>query len=288
MIKMELQFFGGGRFSGGPGSRGGGAAMAAAAPAAPAAQMTAAAPPPPPPPPPPAFDDTDSGPYRAIADERGYYQKQNLTPNQLDALDNYRDPNTQPGSLYNFSQNMNYNKHNGLPMTRAQSQTFDTIVDATHNLGQNMELTRYDHIGSVQEMLRAAGAPAGTRMTPASLKKALVGKTYQDDRILSTSHNNFQNSRDPSTFTTRQFKMTYRASASAQGLAAGIGKTPLRGSGMSRGDNFGEILLAPSGTRGHNNFRIVDVRYSGSKARPKGGSKHNLSLKQIEIVVEVD
>lgn len=70
-------------------------------------------------------------------------------------------------------------------------------------------------------------------------------------------------------------------------MMPGISKTPMRGSRMSRGDDFGEFLLAPS-KNGKNNYKIVDVKLSGNKARRKGGSKYSLNLDQIEVVVEVE
>lgn len=217
------------------------------------------------------------------AEEAAYFNRQNITPQQQAAFDLYTNPNTEPGSLYNFSQNMNWNYQNGLPMTKQQTDTFNTINNAMHNIGYNSILTRYDHAGTVDLLLQQVGIRgSAANMTPTKLKK-LIGHTYTDKRILSTSVNNFKNSFDPTTFTTRQFKFTYKAKASTQAVMPGAGKIPMRWSGMSTGDNFGEMLLGPI-----NRYKIVDVKYSGAKARAKGMPKTALNKKQIEIVVEVE
>ena len=77
---------------------------------------------------------------------------------------------------------------------------------------------------------------------------------------------------------TREVKISYRAKASTQALMPGDGP----------GGKLGEMLIMPSGTKGHNNFKIVDVKLSGQKARPKGGSVYHLPLQQIEVIVEVE
>ena len=232
------------------------------------------------------FSDYDAADYHDLYAGRAYYQRQGITPQEQKELDKYTDPNTLRGSLYNYSQEMNQANINGT-MTTEQQKTFNTLVGAMHNLGYNVNLTRYDHGDALDYMLREAGIATGHQgMTISQLKSALVGKAYTDKRILSTSYNNFKNAADPSTFTTREVKFTYRAKASTQAMMPGVGKVPMRGSGMARGDDFGEMLLAP--TNGSvNNYRVVDIKYSGAKARLKGGSKYNLNVRQIEIVVEV-
>ncbi len=235
---------------------------------------------------PPKFAATDSGPFRAMSDAEAsaYLVRQAITPVQQAAIDLYTNPNTTPGSLYNFSQNMNYKHAQGLPMTQQERDVFNTIDGAMHNLGYNATLSRYDHASTVDELLRQVGSSGNaSTMTLSRLKQALVGVSYKDDRILSTSVNDFKNSSDPSTFNTRQYKFTYRAKAGAKGFMPGQGKTPMRNSGKSKGDDFGEMLLGRS-----NNYRIVDVRYTGKKARAKGRPKWDLSKRQIEIIVEVD
>ena len=232
------------------------------------------------------FSDYDAAGFHDLYNGRGYFQQQQLTQAQQRAMDQYTDPNTQPGSLYNFQQNMNWALTHG-GMDSQQQALYNAVVGAMHNLGYNVTLTRYDHGNALDDMLTQAGVSGGHGgMTIAQIKRALVGKGFDDKRILSTSYNYFKNAQDPSTFTTREIKVTYRAKASTQAMMPGRGKIPLRGSGMTRGDDFGEMLLAPS-RNGSNHYRIVDVKYSGNKARPKGGWKGYLPLRQIEIVIEV-
>lgn len=228
------------------------------------------------------FSDYDAADYHSLYNGRGYYRQQNLTQKETIELAKYMNPNTEAGSLYNYSQNMNQALING-NMTPGQRATFNTIIGAMHNVGYNINLTRYDHGGALDDMLRQVGITGGhDSISIAQMRKALVGASYSDKRILSTSYNDFQRAQDPSTFTTREVKITYRVKASAKGMMPGISQIPMRGSGMTKGDDFGEFLLAPP------QGRIVDIKYSGNKARAKGGSKYNLNKRQIEIVIEID
>ena len=223
------------------------------------------------------FSDTDNSPFHDLYNGRNYYNQQNLDIDARTALSDYLDPNTEPGSLYNFSQNMNQAVATGQKLNPQQQYAWDSLNDSMHNLGYNVNLTRYDHGGFLDDRLAAAGIANGhSRMSVAQIKQALVGQAYTDPRILSTSYNNFKNAADASTFTTREVKITYKAPANTKALMPGNGP----------GGNLGEMLIAPSSGTG-NRFRIVDVKSSGAKARPKGGSKSNLSLNQIEVVVEI-
>lgn len=98
---------------------------------------------------------------------------------------------------------------------------------------------------------------------------------------MSTSVNGFKNADNASAFTTRQYKYIIRAKASAQGFMPGVSKLPHWHAGTDTGDNFGEMLLSPTNT-----YRVVEVKYSGAKARPKGMPKTHLTKQQIEIVLE--
>lgn len=236
-----------------------------------------------------AFADTDSRPFHDLVGGRAYYQAQTFDIDTRTSLADYLDPNTVPGSLYNASQNMNYALIHGT-MTPQQQYMYDSITNGMHNLGQNLNLTRYDHRGALDDMLSQVTHGAMTDssgMSVSALKKALVGGSFTDKRVLSTSMNNFKNAQDPSTFTTREVKIVFKAKASTQALMPGIGRIPMQGSSMRRGDDFGEILLAPT-ANGHNNYHIADVRKSGSRARGKGGSTSYLDRDQIEIVLETD
>ncbi len=50
-------------------------------------------------------------------------------------------------------------------------------------------------------------------------------------------------------------------------MMPGVAKVPHRRTGKS--DDFGEMLLGPT-----NSYKVVDIKYSGAKARAKGTPKH--------------
>lgn len=227
------------------------------------------------------FSDTDTADFHDLFGGRQYFQKQNLDIDAQVAIVDYLDPNTERGSLYNMSQNMNHAISTGQKLTAQQRYVYDSMVDASHNLGYNLNLTRYDHGDMIDDLLHQKGITGGhDGMSISALKNALVGHSYGDRRILSTTVNNFRDASPSSrdTFTTREVKITYHAKASAQALMPGDGP----------GGRLGEMCLAPTGTRGHNTYRIVDVKYSGNKARKKGYSTASLNTRQIELIVEVD
>ncbi len=225
------------------------------------------------------FSDTDNSPFHDLYNGRQYYNQQNLDIDTRTALMDYLDPNTVGSSLYNFSQNMNHTVLVGQKLDAQQQYAWDSITGAMHNIGYNVNLTRYDHGDYLDAQLRNIGITSGhAGMSVGQLKSALVGQSYTDPRILSTSYNNFKNASNHDTFTSREVKITYKAKASTQALMPGDGP----------GGRFGEILLGPSGIKGHNTYKIVDVKATGQKARPKGGSVNNRTLTQIEVVVEVD
>jgi len=227
------------------------------------------------------FPDTDTAGFHKLVGGRQYYQNQALDIDARTVLPDYLDPRTTPGSLYSAAQNMNYAIAHGQQLTGQQQFMYDSIQSAMHNLGQNLTLTRYDHGGALDSILAQSGVTGGRGgLTASQLKQLLVGKTYSDNRILSTSYNDFKHAgANAGTFTSREIKFSYLAKASTQALMPGNGP----------GGQFGEILLGATGTNGgHNNYKIVDVKYSGASARVKGGSVGSGGLKQIEIVVEVD
>lgn len=224
------------------------------------------------------FSDTDTSPFHDLYNGRSYYNQQNLDIDARTALKDWLDPNTTRGSLYNFSQNTNYAVANGQALDAQQQYAYDSIKDAMHNAGYNINLTRYDHGEFLDDLLRGAGYSGNghTGMSVSQLKQVLVGHEYTDQRILSTSYNNFKNASDPSTFTTREIKISYQTPAGTQVVMPGRGP----------GGDFGEMLLGPS-TGQSNRYRVKDIKATGSKARPKGGSKYNLNLQQIEVAVEI-
>ena len=217
------------------------------------------------------------GSYHQMSDSEAstYYAGQTITAAQQAAFDRYTDPDTEPGSLYNFSQNMNTAIAQGRRLTAAQQRVWNEINGAMHPLGQKLTLSRYDHADTVQGMLDQLGVNRNAASISADdLRTALLGVSYTDSRALSTSVNDFKNAKNAGVFTTRQFKFTYHASAKAKGVMPGMGKN-------SR-DDFGEMLLGSS-----NKYKVVGVRDMGTRGRSKGMPQSVKNVNQIEIIVEV-
>lgn len=223
------------------------------------------------------FADHDDADYHDLYNGSGYYKQQKLDATTKQALSSYLDPDEEPGSLYSFNQNMNHAVLTGtINQQPRYKKVFDQITSKMHNLGYNVNLTRYDHGEFLDDRLAGAGIRGGhAGMSVAQLKKMLVGQQYGDPRILSTSYNNFKNASASShqVFTTREVKITYKAKAGAKALMPGDGP----------GGKFGEMLLSPA-----NKYKIVDIKLSGNKARAKGQPRSNMNLNQIEVVVEVE
>ena len=222
------------------------------------------------------FADTDSRPYHDLRNGFNYYQSQNLTIDQQIATVNYLSDTTETGSLYSMSQNLNYNMANGLPLNANQQFVKDQMLSSMHNLGENVNLTRYDHSDFVDSMLKQKGINTSyDKMSIGQLQSALVGTKYGEERFVSTSTNNFKNApySTQQVFTSRAVKISYKAKANTQAMMPGNGP----------GGKLGEVVIAPSG--GKKNYNIVGVNFTGNRARrPKSQS---YSLPQIEIVVEV-
>ena len=222
------------------------------------------------------FDDTDTRPYHDLKNGRNYFQSQNLTIDQQIAVANYLSPNPESGSLYSMSQNMNYALATGQQLNANQSYVYNQMMSSMHNIGENINLTRYDHPNFINNLLQQSGVSSNyDTMSAAQLKKALVGQKYGESRLVSTSYNDFVNAPQSSrsVFTNRAVKLTYKASANTQAMMPGNGA----------GGALGEIVLAPSGAS--RNYKIVDVKYTGQMARRKG--TQSFSLPQVELVVEV-
>lgn len=224
------------------------------------------------------YADHDDADFHQLYNGRQYYQQQKLTATQQKATASYLEAHTEPRSLYSHSQNMNYMMATGQKLTGKYKQTHDGLMSAMHNLGYNVELTRYDHDNMVNGLLGAVGAKGtiGT-MSISQMKKALVGTTVNEDKFLSVSYNDFKNApaNSANVFTTRMVKITYKAKASTQAMMPGNGP----------GGNLGELILAPTNGKSNPGGKIVDIKYSGNKARKKG--TQSLNQKQIEIVIEI-
>lgn len=233
-----------------------------------------------------AFSDTDNAPYHDLYNGAAYFQRQNLTADQINATIQYLRDDKENGTLYSMSQNMNYlmmqNAKNGKAVTDGmnanQLYTYRHLMGAMHNLGYNVNLTRYDHADFVNSLLRQAGIRSDyTQMSAAQLSNALVGRTYREERLVSTSYNQFKNAPQSTkgVFMNRAVRIEYRAKASTQAMMPGNGP----------GGRIGEIVMAPSG--GVDNYRVLGVRYDNSVNVRQKGTSWLSSQKQLVIEVEV-
>ena len=217
------------------------------------------------------FSAVDNSPFHQLVGGRQYYLNQSLDIDSQIAIANYLSPTPENGTLYSMSQNMNYAMARGLKLTANQRYVRDGLMDAMHNLGQNVYLYRYDHDGMMNSLVNMAGLKGSyENYSTQQLKNALVGATFKEDKFLSTSYNDFRHAINPQVFTSRAVKIVYEAKAGTQAQMTGNGA----------GGALGEIVLAPS-----QQMRIKDVRYTGNTARRQGTQSY--TQKQIEIVVEV-
>ena len=210
------------------------------------------------------FKDTDAAGYHDLYGGRQYYQAQAFGIDTRMAIQDYLNDQNMSGSMYVQSQTLNHKMRQGLPLTANEQFMVDALTEGMHNLGYNLNLTRYDRIGFMNDTL---GLKNYEKMTDAQLKKALVGQTFTDKAFVSTSYNNFKNAPAGNHFTDKAIKITYRAKASTQALMPGNGP----------GGQLGEIVLGPG-----QSYKIIDVKYTGGKGR-SGASMH----KAVEVIVEV-
>ena len=218
------------------------------------------------------FKDTDSSDYHDLYNGRQYFANQNFTIDQQIACMHYVDPNPMPNSMYSLSQNMNHKLATGQQMTQTESDTYKYLQQSMHNLGYNVNLQRYDHETFLNGLLSRAGISSANyeNMSEKQLQSALVGKSFKDNAILSTSYNNFKNAPN-NPFTSRVVKIEYRAKANTQAMMPGNGA----------GGRFGEILLSNT-----NNYTISGIKFDGRTARAKGTQSY--TKKGVTIYIDVE
>jgi hypothetical protein len=149
-----------------------------------------------------------------------------------------------------------------------------------HNVGYNVNLTRYDHDGMINSVLQNLGAGSDyTRMSQSQLQKALVGQSFGENKFISASTNDFGNA-SPNVqrlFRDRAVKVNYKVPANAKALLMPIGA----------GGDQGEMVMAPTTGRAGANAtpKITGVRFTGKTVyRMKTGR----SYPQVEIDVSWD
>lgn len=224
------------------------------------------------------FADYDDADYHQLHSRKQYFQQQQLTPAQQKAANDYVNPNTEPGSLYNVAQNLNWAMVNGRTPTGKHKQVYTNMMDAMHNIGYNVTLTRYDHAGMVDSLLSGLGAGSDyTKMSLKQVQKALVGQTLGENKFISTTVNDFSKApaNSQSLFTNRAVKINYKAKANVQGLLMPIGS----------GGDQGELVLAPTNGTDNKAPKITAVRSTGKTVYRANTGRH---YPQIEIDLEWD
>lgn len=223
------------------------------------------------------FADHDSAGYHKLHSGAKYYAQQKLTTKEKNAVNSYLESHREPGSLYSHSQNMNYMMANGQKLTGKYKQTHDGMMSAMHNIGYNVELTRYDHSPMINSVLKTIGAGTNyENMSEKQLQKALVGKTIGENKFISTTYNDFSKAgSSASTFSSRAVKINYKVKANTQAMMPGKGP----------GGDFGEIVLAPTNGQSNQPGKITGVRFTGKMARRQGTQSYNQP--QIEIDIEI-
>lgn len=233
------------------------------------------------------FSATDNAPFHDLYGGQAYFQKQNLTIDQTLATIQYLRADKEAGTNYSMSQNMNFlmmqNAAQGKPLTAGmnanQLYTYRHMMASMHNLGYNVNLTRYDHGDFVNSLLSKAGVTKDfTKLSASQLSRVLTGKTYGEERMVSTSYNNFKNAPQSSknTFMNRAVRIEYKAKASTQAMMPGNGP----------GGRIAEVVMAPSA--GRQNYKIVGVRYDNTVNVRQKGTNWLSSQKQLVLTVEVD
>lgn len=227
--------------------------LPAAAPTVSAAQAANAA----------RFSDTDTSPYHDLYNGRQYYQDQTFDIDTRMAITDYLHDQPVAGTLYSPSQLLNYALRTGQPLTANQQFMKDALVDGMHNLGYNVNLTRYCRV----DFMASLGLPNYGGMSIAAIQKAIVGKGFVDPAFVSTSYNNFKNAPAGNPFTDKAVKIVYKAPASTQALMPGNGP----------GGALGEVVLAPG-----QHYVVTGAKFTGKTGRSGAGQ-----YKQIELEVEI-
>lgn len=232
------------------------------------------------------FKSVDNSPFHQLYNGKQYFQSQNLTADQMNAVIQYLRDDKEAGTLYSMSQNLNMAlataADNGVaPKLNANQQyTYRHLMASMHNLGYNVNLTRYDHPAIVNKLLSQVGVKNAdfTRLSDKQLSKLLVGHTYGEEKFLSTSYNGFKNAplSSKNVFMNRAVRIEYKAKASTQAMMPGNGP----------GGNLGEMVLAPSG--GRKNMKVVGVKYDTNVKVRQQGTSWLSNQNQLVLVVEVD
>ena len=227
------------------------------------------------------FSDTDPNPFHELTGGgRNYYLSQAFNIDTQLAVQDYLHDKPVAGSMYSPSQELNNSMEKGTPLTANQQYMAQSLLEGSHNLGQNLTLTHYGRVSLIDNFAKNAGLSIN-RNNYGNLKDSdlqqFVGSTHSLQKFLSTSYNDFRHAPANNPFTDKAVKLNIKAPAKTQGFMPGNGP----------GGQLGELVLAPATVENPQNFRITGARFrkdsNGRVMMKRSGSQ---SYPAIEFDIE--
>lgn len=227
------------------------------------------------------FSDTDPNPFHELTGGgRNYYLSQAFNIDTQLAVQDYLHDKPVAGSMYSPSQELNNSMEKGKPLTANQQYMAQSLLEGSHNLGQNLTLTHYGRVSLIDNFAKNAGLSIN-RNNYGNLKDSdlqqFVGSTHSLQKFLSTSYNDFRHAPANNPFTDKAVKLNIKAPAKTQGFMPGNGP----------GGQLGELVLAPATVENPQNFRITGARFrkdsNGRVMMKRSGSQ---SYPAIEFDIE--
>lgn len=173
----------------------------------------------------------------------------------------------QQANGYSRAQNLNNKLETGGKLDQTEKKMVTYMDRAMHPIGQDTMLVRADHAttASGSGLLDKLGVKGYQHMTHSQLQQSLVGRTWHENKYLSTSYNVANNPFiSGSQAGGRSVIMNIKAGASTRMV---VGDT-----------RQSEYILARGG-----NYKITGARFTGRTVYPRAGG----SLPQIAIDVEI-
>lgn len=173
------------------------------------------------------------------------------------------------GGGYSMAQWLNYKLNSGMKLDANEREIYKQITKKGYDLGQNAVLFRADH----DQVLKDLGIADYTKMTEKQLQKALIGQTYTNKAVLSTSYDKNKN------------PFYHLANNSNSGVSGGREiyynfntKSTVK---VVQGDRKqAEIAIVPTG---NTQFKITNVRYDNSVATPRNSSSRRRLIVDVEV-----
>ncbi len=222
------------------------------------------------------FSATDDADFHDLYNGRQYYQQQQFSIDTEMALQDYLSDKATPGSMYSPSQQLNHAMKMGIALTANQQFMRDAMMDGMHNIGYNVNLTRYARVDFMSNLSKIAGQNLSnySGMSETQIQKLLVGKSFTEDGFISTSYNDFRTAPNGGApFTDKAVKINYKAPAATQALMPGNGP----------GGALGEMVLAPN-----QRYTITGVHFvTDSNGRRVQGRSGAFYYDRIEFDVTI-